>query len=105
MPMASVHLGSIETSVARTLSERTDDNGDRLDIECGLALPRSYSYGYGDWYIPSIGNNKALAILNLKLIGQTGTKILKTATIEKIRAFVRPDSLPFKDVSGRGCNY
>ena len=31
MPMASVHLGSIETGVARTLSERTDDNGDRLD--------------------------------------------------------------------------
>ena len=84
MPMASVHLGSIETGVARTLSERTDDNGDRLDRECGLALPRSYSYGYGDWYIPSIGNDKALAISNLKLIGQTGTRILKTATIEKI---------------------
>ena len=31
MPMASVHLGSIEIGVARTLSERTDDNGDRLD--------------------------------------------------------------------------
>ena len=53
MPMASVHLGSIETSVARTLSERTDDHGNRLDRECGLALPWCYSYGYGDWYIPS----------------------------------------------------
>ena len=31
MPMASVHLESIETGVARTLSERTDDNGNRLD--------------------------------------------------------------------------
>ena len=41
-------------------------------------------YGYGDWYIPSIGNDKALAISNLKLTGQTGTRILKTATIEKI---------------------
>ena len=53
MPKASVHLGSIETGVARTLSER---NGDRLDREGRLALPRSYSYGYGDWYTPSIGN-------------------------------------------------
>ena len=43
-------LGSFEMGVARTLSERTDDSGDRLDRECGLALPRSYSYGYGDWY-------------------------------------------------------
>ena len=97
--MASVHLKSIETGVARTLSERTNYNGDRLDRECGLALPRSY--GYGDWYIPSIGNDKALAISNLKLISQTGTRILKTATIEKnngLLSFVSTDSLPFKDV-------
>ena len=53
--------------MARTLSEHTDDNGDRLDRECGLALPWSYSYGYGDWYVPSIGNDKALVISNLKL--------------------------------------
>ena len=69
MPMASVHLGSIETGVARTLSERTNDNGDRPDRECGLALPRSYSYRYGDWYILSMGNDEAFAISNLKLIG------------------------------------
>ena len=31
MLMASIPLGSIETGVARTLSERTDDNSDRLD--------------------------------------------------------------------------
>ena len=92
MPMASVHLGSIETGVARTLSERTNYNGDRLDRECGLALPRSYSYGYGDWYIPSISNNKALAISNLKLISQTVTRILKTATIEKNNGLLRTDS-------------
>ena len=62
---------------------------------------KEYSYGYGDWYIPSIGNDKALAISNLKLISQTGTRILKTATIEKnneLLSFVRTDSLPFKDV-------
>ena len=31
MPMASVHLGSIEMGVARTLSERTNYSGNRLD--------------------------------------------------------------------------
>ena len=51
MPVASIHLGSIETGAARELSERNDDIGDRLDGECGLALTRSYSYGYCDWYI------------------------------------------------------
>ena len=65
-PLHAYSLNSIEMGVARTLSERTDDNGDRLDRECGLALPRSYSYGYGGWYIPSIGNDKAIS--NLKLI-------------------------------------
>ena len=57
IPMASVHLGSIETGMARTLSEHTNYNGDQLDRECGVALPLSYSYGYGDWYITSIGND------------------------------------------------
>ena len=39
-----------------------------------LSVPRGYRYGYGDWYTPSIGNDKALdlAISNLKLVGQTG---------------------------------
>ena len=63
----SVHLGSIEIGVARTLSKRTNRNGNQLDSKC-----ESYSYGYGNWYIPSTGNDKLLAISNWKPIGITG---------------------------------
>ena len=63
--LGSPRAGSIETGVAGTFSERTEDNGDRLDRECVLALSRSYSYGYGDLYIPSISNDKALAMQKL----------------------------------------
>ena len=67
-------LGSFEMGVARTLSERTDDSGDRLDRESVGLLCHGVTA-----MAMAIGT-----ISNLKLIRQTGTRILKTATIEKI---------------------
>ena len=75
MSVASNHLCPINTDAVRTLNERTDDNGDRLD-RLWARSATELQLRPCDWYMPSIGNDKALAMQNLKLIGK---RILKTA--------------------------